>query len=104
VRTEAKDVAERARRLLDLWREWRERYGRKGGSAHILGLLDLLFERPVLTVPLVKDRLGITHAWANRLVQRLEEDGILTPVSERKRNRLYAAKEILEILEEARNA
>ena len=104
VRTEAKDVAERARRLLDLWREWRERYGRKGGSAHILGLLDLLFERPVLTVPLVKDRLGITHAWANWLVQRLEEDGILTPVSERKRNRLYAAKEILEILEEARNA
>ena len=104
VRTEAKDVAERARRLLDLWREWRERYGRKGGGAHILGLLDLLFERPVLTVPLVKDRLGITHAWANRLVQRLEEDGILTPVSERKRNRLYAAKEILEILEEARNA
>lgn len=104
VRTEAKDVAERARRLLDLWREWRERYGRKGGSAHILGLLDLLFERPVLTVPLVKDRLEITHAWANRLVQRLEEDGILTPVSERKRNRLYAAKAILEILEEARNA
>lgn len=104
VRTEAKDVAERARRLLDLWREWRERYGRKGGSAHILGLLDLLFERPVLTVPLVKDRLGITHAWANRLVQRLEEDGILTPVSERKRNRLYAAKAILEILEEARHA
>jgi len=104
VRTEAKDVAERARRLLDLWREWRERYGRKGGGAHILGLLDLLFERPVLTVPLVKDRLGITHAWANRLVQRLEEDGILTPVSERKRNRPYAAKEILEILEEARNA
>lgn len=104
VRTEARDVAERARRLLDLWREWRERYGRKGGSAHILGLLDLLFERPVLTVPLVKDRLGITHAWANRLVQRLEEDGILTPVSERKRNRLYAAKEILEILEEARHA
>ena len=104
VRTEAKDVAERARRLLDLWREWRGRYGRKGGSAHILGLLDLLFERPVLTVPLVKVRLGITHAWANRLVQRLEEDGILTPVSERKRNRLYAAKEILEILEEARNA
>lgn len=104
VRTEAKDVAERARRLLDLWREWRERYGRKGGSAHILGLLDLLFERPVLTVPLVKDRLEITHAWANRLVQRLEEDGILTPVSERKRNRLYAAKAILEILEEARHA
>ncbi len=104
VRTEAKDVAERARRLLDLWREWRERYGRKGGSAHILGLLDLLFERPVLTVPLVKNRLGITHAWANRLVQRLEEDGILTPVSERKRNRLYAAKEILETLEEARHA
>ncbi|WP_244347335.1 hypothetical protein [Thermus thermophilus] len=57
-----------------------------------------------MTVPLVKDRLGITHAWANRLVQRLEEDGILTPVSERKRNRLYAAKEILEILEEARHA
>ncbi|BDG20201.1 hypothetical protein TthSNM11_24040 (plasmid) [Thermus thermophilus] len=58
----------------------------------------------MLTVPLVKDRLGITHAWANRLVQRLEEDGILTPVSERKRNRLYAAKAILEILEEARHA
>ncbi len=102
VRTEAKDVVDRARKLLDLWREWRERYGRQGGSAHIMGLLDLLFERPVLTVPLVKDRLGITHAWANRLVQRLEEDGILTPITERKRNRLYAAQEILEILEKAR--
>jgi Fic family protein len=104
VRTEAKDVAARASRLLDLWREWRERYGRKGGSAHILRLLELLFERPVLTVPLVKDRLEITHAWANRLVQRLEKDGILTTISKRKRNRLYAAQEILKILEEARHA
>ncbi len=90
VHTEAKDVVDRARKPLDLGREWRERYGRQGGSAHILGLLDLLFGRPVLTIPLVKERLGITHAWANRWVRRLEGDGLLTPIAERKRNGLYA--------------
>jgi hypothetical protein len=37
-------------------------------------------------------------------VQRLEKDGILTTISKRKRNRLYAAQEILKILEEARHA
>ncbi|RIH87466.1 Fic family protein [Calidithermus roseus] len=99
VQTEAKDAASRAQSLLALRQGWRERYQREGGSAYLLALVDLLFEQPVLTVPWVMKRLQITHAWANRLVKRLTQDKILEPIGERKRNRPFAARAVLEALE-----
>ncbi|MEN2982145.1 MAG: hypothetical protein ABDH20_06190 [Thermus sp.] len=99
VRSEAKDAVEKAQSLITLRERWREQYQREGGSAHLPALVDLLFEQPVLTVPRIANRLDITPAWANRLVNRLVQDGILEPMGARRRNRVFAARAILDTLE-----
>lgn len=99
VQTEAEDAVRKAQNLVELRQTWRERYQREGSSAHLLALVDLLFQQPLLTVPWVRERLGVTHAWANRLVNRLVQDGILEPMGQSRRNRPFAATAILEILE-----
>ncbi|GAA5335288.1 Fic family protein [Thermus hydrothermalis] len=104
VKTEAKDATQKAQRLIALRQNWRQIYQDKGGSAHLLALIDLLFEQPVLTASIVRERLEVTHAWAMRLIGRLVEDGILTPLSQARRNRLYGAREILQTLEEPSHA
>ncbi|APD10575.1 Adenosine monophosphate-protein transferase SoFic (plasmid) [Thermus brockianus] len=104
VKTEAKDAAQKAQRLTALRQSWRQIYQSQGGSAHLLALIDLLFEQPVLTAPIVQKHLGVTHAWAMRLLRRLVEDGILSPIGQARRNRLYGAREILQALEEPSHA
>lgn len=99
VRTEARDAVSKAQSLVAQRQTWQERYQRAGGSAYLLALLDLLFEQPVITVTWVASRLSITHAWANRLVSKLEKDGVLEPTGERKRNRVFAARAVLDALE-----
>ncbi|RIH85152.1 hypothetical protein Mlute_01661 [Meiothermus luteus] len=43
---------------------------------------------------------GVTHAWAMRLIERLAQEGVLSPLGQARRNRLYGAREILQALEE----
>jgi hypothetical protein len=58
----------------------------------------LLFEQPVIAAADVSDRLGVTTRGANQLVQRLVDQGILTEITGRQRNRRFAAREIIAIV------
>lgn len=46
-------------------------------SANLGGLVDLLFERPVVTIPMVSENLSITYRAARQLVERLVEHDML---------------------------
>ena len=61
-------------------------------------MLDLLFERPAVTVPMVEGRLGVTYPTAAKWVGQLVDDGALTEVTGRPRNRIFLATEIFDIL------
>jgi Fic family protein len=54
-----------------------------------LRLLDLLFERPLVNVNLVKDRLGVAFATANHLVAQFEAAGLVLEVTGGKRGRIF---------------
>lgn len=43
--------------------------------------------------------LGVSFEAARRLVKRLEDEGVLEEITGRRRNRVYAAREIIEVLE-----
>jgi len=45
-------------------------------------------------------RLGVAFTTAQRAIDRLESAGIVTRATEARRNRVYCARRILEILEE----
>ena len=98
VHAQASDTAERATRLLDLRRTYEERHKTGRGPAMMLRLLDLLFERPAVTVPMVEERLGVTYPTAAKWVGQLVDAGALTEVTGRPRNRIFLATEIFNVL------
>jgi Fic family protein len=62
--------------------------------------IDLFAENPFWTVNKLAARLDVAFTTAQRAIDRLESLGIVAPISEAKRNRVYCAQEIIEILEE----
>jgi Fic family protein len=99
VARQAEDVLHRAQRingLLDTWR--REIHG--SSSRAPAALVDLLAENPFWSVKGIAERLGVAFTTAQRGVAALERKSIVRQTTEAKRNRVYCATAILEILEE----
>ena len=61
---------------------------------------DGLNGNPFWTAPGAAARLGVAFTTAQRAVLALERAGILEPTSTARRNRVYCARAILDILEE----
>jgi Fic family protein len=84
----AEGAAGAARSILALRESHREliqdRHGVNG-----LRLLDLLFERPLVNVNLIKDRLGIAFATANNLVSQFEAAGLVVEITGGRRRRIF---------------
>ncbi|MBC7225726.1 MAG: Fic family protein [Thermoflexales bacterium] len=98
VAEQARDAVARARRLQDLREEWRKRLIHAHTSALTLRLVDELFNTPVLTIPEVQRRLGISYPGAKQIVQKLIQVGVLTPASDGSYGKTYQAAPILEVL------
>ncbi len=99
VLTEARDAAHRARTLFDLREAYRERFRKEGGSANLLAVVEHLFGRPVTDIRELEYSLDISFEAARRLVNRLEGEGVLEEITGRRRNRVYAAQEIVRVLQ-----
>ena len=63
-------------------------------------LLDMLAENPYITVKRAEKQLSVAFTTAQRAIKKLEELSILSEVSGAKRDRVYCAKTLLDILEE----
>ena len=98
VREQAADAVARARKLRDLHGDYRRRLQEIGASGNALQLADKLFTSPVITRRLAAERLGVTSAGARIIVNRLEEACILHAIHDTW-PRLYAAREVLDLLE-----
>lgn len=99
VGTEARDAVVRIHRLLDLRDGYRRRLGEARSPALLLRLVDELFARPFFTVGEVARRLNVTHRTAAQLIAKLEQPGLVREVTGQKRNRVFAALEVLAALE-----
>ena len=99
VLTEARDASRRAGKLFDLRETYRERFQREGARINLLAAIDHLFARPVTDIRELEGTLGISFEGARRLVALLEGEGVLEEITGRRRNRVYAAQEIMQILQ-----
>ena len=96
------DAVRRARRLLDLHRSYKQiSLGRRLAPTAV-ELVELLFERPVLSTRVVQECLKVTFPAAQNAIRSLMEEGMLAEITGGKRNKAYAAGEVLKILEEER--
>ncbi len=100
VATQARDAIKRSDKLLALWQSYRSRMQEARASALLLQLVDDLFSYPVLTNPRVTERLAITPRSAQLNIEKLVAAGILKEATGQRRNRVYIAPEIINIIEQ----
>lgn len=63
-------------------------------------LVDLILERPLLTVGVAQQRLGVTFNTARRLLGELEEAGLLREITGAQRNRVFRYDPYLALFDE----
>ena len=96
---QADDAVDRIQRIDDLFSHWKQGLAR--GQSRLPELaLDLFAENPFWTVGGVAVRLDVAFTTAQRAIDRLEVAGIVAQVGEARRNRVYCASAVLDVLEE----
>ena len=99
VETQSKDALWRTEELLSLWRDYRSRFESPRTSALLPRLVDALFETPAITIPTAARYLDVTPRTANLHMRKLEEAGIVAEVTDRPRNKVFLAAEVLRLTE-----
>jgi len=94
------DAVRRARQLLDLHRDYYQTSLEKHLPPTAGQLVELVFMKPVLNAKVAQESLKISFPAAQKAINALVEQGILTEITGGKRNKAYAAKQILLILGE----
>jgi Fic family protein len=86
----AEEATATARAILSLREEHRRVVQEHTRGVNSLRLLDFLFERPLVHVNLVKDKLGVTFVTASKLVDQLAGLGIVDEITGRRRDRVFS--------------
>jgi len=95
----SEDALSRAARMNNTLSEWQRRVA--GDSTNTpLRLVGLLAANPFVTTKGAAEKMQVAFTTAQRAIERLAKLGILTQVSDTKRDRVYCARALLDILEE----
>ena len=95
----SEDALSRAMRINQLLGKWQKAVSGESSKAP-LRVVELLGANPFLTIKGVAEKLEIAFTTAQRAIERLERAGIVKPVSDAKRDRVYCAQALLAVLEE----
>lgn len=99
VTTQSDDAVGRIRRLDALLAGWRARLAQTKSKLPEKAA-ELFVENPYWTVKGLGERLEVAFTTAQRTIDQLETAGIAAPVTDARRNRVYCAKAVLDVLEE----
>lgn len=96
---QSEDALGRAERINQKLGQWRHTVA--GSSSKIpLMIIDMLAANPYVTIKKAAEQLKVAFTTAQRAIERLEKLSIVDETSKAKRDRVYCAKAILNILEE----
>ena len=93
------DVNQRITQLRTLYDAYIEQIQTERAAERLIVTLDLLFERPILTVRQIETAIGVPYRSASRYVEKLVQLGILREITGQARNRIFRADEILLAIE-----
>ena len=82
-------------RLIDLQTQYRDLAISNFRSNNVVVVIDYLFTSPVVSTPMVRDLLGVTHRAARMTIANLEEIGILEKVQGPSMPEYFVARAIL---------
>lgn len=96
IEEQARDSYERTFELLELRRDYEERYPHKKASHK---LARSLFDLPYFTASEVEERFDVSRQTAYNAIEELESEGLLVEVTGKQRNQEYKAVDVFDILE-----
>ena len=97
---QSEDALSRAERINHLLETWRRSLAGKPNPRVALQVLDLLGSNPFVTPRGAEAKLGIAYNTVMRAIGILQEQGIVAAATQAKRDRVFCAKPLLDILEE----
>jgi Fic family protein len=100
VARQAEDALSRAERISSLLARWRDKLGGRAGAKVAFRMVDMLGANPFVTPRGAERRLGMAYNTVMRAIAQLEKKGIVKEVSGAQRDRVFCAKQLLDILEE----
>jgi Fic family protein len=96
---QSEDAVSRAERINARLTEWRSELAGAGSKVPAM-LLDRIAANPFITITKAAEDLDVAYTTAQRAVERLESLSILSQVGDARRDRVYCAQALLDILEE----
>jgi Fic family protein len=96
--TQSVEAAATAEALLIHQKDYKTRVRSGKGAASALRLIDMLFDTPIISVPMAASYLGVTYKSALNGLSGLTKLGILEEMSINARPKLFRAKEIIELI------
>jgi Fic family protein len=99
VARQSEDALSRAERINQQLGKWRGEFA-GGGSKVPLQLIDRIGANPFIIPREAERRLGVSYNTIMRAITVLETGGVLRKVGDNKRDRVFCARQILDILEE----
>ncbi|HEU4758723.1 MAG TPA: Fic family protein [Dehalococcoidia bacterium] len=91
------EAARTARGIVELREQHRALVQDRVSGVNGLRLLDLLFQQPIINVNLVRGRLDLAFATASKLIEQLEELGLLQEITGWQRNRRFRYSPYLDV-------
>lgn len=95
----SEDALSRATRINDLIARWKTQLAGESTNTPVR-LIDVLAANPFITSTGAARQLAVAFTTAQRAIERLERKGIVQPTTDARRNRVYYARPLLDILEE----
>jgi hypothetical protein len=99
----SEDALNRATRINDLSEGWQRKLAGQSTNTP-LRLVDLLAANPFLTITDAASQLKLAFTTAQRAIGRLEQNGMVQQVWDAKRDRVYCARALLDILRNRRTS
>ena len=99
VAIQSEDVLSRAERINELLNRWKILVASSGSSVSV-DIVQLFAINPYCTTNKIAEDLKISYSTAQRGIQKLESAGVIKKTNYNKRDKVYCAIEILNILEE----
>jgi Fic family protein len=93
----SEDALSRATRINDVVAQWRKNLAGEPSASRII---ELLSANPFITATGAARQLSIAFTTAQRAIQRLEQRRVVRRTTDARRNRVFCAQELLDILEE----
>ncbi len=96
----ASEATETARRIIQLREEHRQFVFETIGTTNASRLLELLYERPIVSARFVRDALEVSPPTANSLVNEFANLGLLEETTGQRRNRAFSYRSYLSMFED----